>query len=181
MRSVVAVPLITTIAVALSACRSASPSDTTATADTVPAAAPCSAMVTDADVSGWHTVEGQGFTMCLPPHWKGDRGHWRRGAASVSWGVGTPPMITEMRVVKLGGGEGESHGPVAQGSTSEARTYNESIGGHNATLYWLSSGTAFGTLAIWTDPEMYLSGDAPDDATARLELDIYRTVRFTRR
>ena len=138
-------------------------------------AAPCTAVVPQVDVSSWQLVESRGFTLCVPSDWRGGGNTRRKGGSSVSWGTGTAPRsrlaVSGMAVVTR-------MPPPAPAPGSEARRFNEDVGGRSVTLYRNHSDGKYSIGAQWDSPGVWIEGESPDLDVADLILNVARTVRF---
>lgn len=158
----------------LAACSSAAPP--TARVDGVPAAAvattPCPvppAVTTEE----WRLVPGSGFSFCVPTSWRQVGAREWRGDGSVSWGANAgrraPFVISSV----------DRGAPPPPSRPVERDRRRESIAGKEAELSILVVGSRHLTSARWEAPRLVFSGEAPSTEAARLQLDIFRTVRFT--
>ncbi|HEX2095331.1 MAG TPA: hypothetical protein VHG28_23245 [Longimicrobiaceae bacterium] len=163
-------------AVALTGCAAA----TGGASRTVPT--PCPAGVQIPGGAPWRLVRGDGFTFCVPPSWRpagpvpspgADAQVWRGGDGTLHWSPG--PLRTSTRTVTVMRREGD---PLPR---SETRRFSEVIDGSPAELWSNRYGEKRFTGAEWTRPRpVHFTGESESAATAALQLDVYRTVRFTR-
>ncbi|MGH7662705.1 MAG: hypothetical protein ACRENI_00155 [Gemmatimonadaceae bacterium] len=137
------------------------------------------------DAAGvWQEVRATGFTFCVPANWRPvggspagdhDATTWRGDGGSISWRVGEyrpRPIRTEIATVRVGD-------PLPAASPGEIRHFDEVIGGRRATLWDNQFEGEYYTGAKWVSPAIYLEGETRSRGSARLQLDVYRTVRFT--
>ncbi len=133
---------------------------------------PCPVVVPDAPEGSWRELETPSFTFCVPGHW---RNVGRRRVAGdggyVEWDSGDlrrrergpeifrpdryEPTVTylDRRNVRIGGGTGDIWMTETQGD--------------------------YRTGAQWREPAgVYMTGRSRSEATARLQLRVYATVRF---
>lgn len=123
----------------------------------------------------WRQVQAEGFTFCVPESWRVRGGRAIYTGGSVQWLHGTP------RRIPFTVGRVESGRPPPAVASGRAQRFTETIGGRSADLWLLSSGGAISTGASWSDPAMYFTGEARDDAMAAEHFAVYRTVRFVDR
>ena len=145
-----------------------------------PEAAPCPVRLATADVSTWRVVQAEGFTFCVPPTWRpaGSRA-WRGGAGEVEWGQSAyTRTATKTETVRVVAGQPATPPqPLTQG-----RRFTEMVGGYGADFWDNEDEGTFYTGAVWTAPRhVHVAGEARSRATANVQLDVYRTVRFTER
>jgi len=143
-----------------------------------PVANDCGARVQSADAARWRVVEAMGFTFCVPPEWSGSGRTWSRGDARVTWGIGRNVADSDIPSVVQA-----TNRPLPSCVSAPARgqdilTTPEVIGGRQALVWRSSYPRGFYTGGHWHDPHFYIVGEAPDAATADLEMAIVRTVRW---
>lgn len=141
----------------------------------------CSAVVPSADVSGWQTVEADGFSFCVPPDWTASGRTWSRGTARVTWGVGRTVATADVPAIVRA-----ANRPVASCVPSSAKgtvvhRRPEMIDGREAQVWRNRYRQGFYTGAHWSAPHVYIVGEATDSATADLEMVILRTTRVATR
>ncbi len=169
----------------LPACASAPPMWTPAARTT---AASCAAPAPSAAAS-WQLVAARGFTFCVPTDWEATGARsWRTAGGTMHWGTGTParhPVVSgviEMRVPAGGPPpssaelEDAARAQVAQRCSN--RRFSESVGGRPAALFDTECDGVHYTGSQWTAPAVYFQGEAENDATAVVELQVYRSARF---
>lgn len=132
----------------------------------------------------WRLVQADGFTFCVPPSWEptsrprngmGSR-NWRMRGGKLAWGTG----VHRERIVETTTVIVEAGRPITPPVPSmQVNNFRERIGGRQAELYDNYRRGVHYTGASWTFPQIWLTGEARDRATADLQLAVYRTVRFT--
>lgn len=142
---------------------------------------PCTAVVPGTDLTGWKEVQATGFTFCVPASWRPvGRAHngvdartWRGGGGELKWGFGTHRAVATATTVVSG--------PVSAipRPRGQVNRHSEVIGGKRADLWDNELEGSSYTGAEWGAPAMYVSGESRDRATARLQLQVIRTVRFS--
>jgi hypothetical protein len=147
-----------------------------------PVADGCGARVAQADVSRWQRVEALGFTFCVPPDWRASGGRsWSRGNARVTWGISRLVAQADVPpIVQASASPGFSC-VSAPARGADLHMTPETIGGRQAQVWRSSYPRGFYTGGHWHDPHFYVVGEAPDAATADLEMVIVRTVRIASR
>lgn len=144
---------------------------------------PCTAVVPGADLAGWKEVRATGFTFCVPANWRAsgrardgvDAPTWRGGGGEVTWGTGVyRGVAVRTRVVtrRVAGGE-----PL-QDPGSQVNRFSEVIGGRMAELHDNRFDGEHFTGATWNSPALFLRGKSRDAGSARIQLQVFRTVRF---
>lgn len=143
---------------------------------------PCTADLWQVDVTSWRQVQMPAFVVCLPSDWTQSGSVWRRGAATIRWGIGIygdpedrrpgvqPPHSGAVVDTEDGGAAGNF-----------VSRFGEMIGGSWAELFRSQRGGTYRTGVQWAEARLWLVGQAADARTADLELNIYRTVRFVAR
>lgn len=123
----------------------------------------------------WRQVRAEGFTFCVPRSWRVRDGRATYTGGSVQWRQGTYSRVpfTVGRV--------ESGRPPPAMAGSRAEQFTETIDDRSAQLWLLSSRGTISTGASWSDPAMYFTGEARDEAMAAEHFAVYRTVRFVER
>jgi hypothetical protein len=132
------------------------------------------------DLTGWKEVQATGFTFCVPANWRPagrardgvDARTWRGGGGEVKWGTGeyrSSKVVTRVVTVRAGNPLPEPPG---------VKRFSEVIGGKLADLHDNEFEGDFYTGAKWTNPAVYVVGESRDAPTARLHLQVFRTVRF---
>jgi hypothetical protein len=148
---------------------------------TAPEVRACTVTVPGTDLTGWREVQASGFTFCVPANWRpAGRGRggvdartWRGGGGEVKWGAGkyrSARVVTRVVTVRAGN-------PLPQ--PNGVNRFAEVIGGSAADLWNNELEGDFFTGAQWNRPEVYLAGESRDAVTARLQLQVFRTVRFS--
>lgn len=171
------------LALVASGCRTAAPDTTSVLSPSVSAAAaPCAAIVRKVDVSAWREVQMPSFVVCLPAEWALSGSTWRRGAATIRWGIG---IYTDPDARPSSGGPALSGAGIdrQEGGTAGnvAHRFGEMIDGSWADLWRSRRGGIYRTGVQWTDARVWFVGQSPDAQTVDLQLNVYRTVRFTKR
>ncbi|HYH79090.1 MAG TPA: hypothetical protein VEX86_04815 [Longimicrobium sp.] len=142
----------------------------------------CSAAVASADVSGWRSVEADGFTFCVPPDWSvgGSGRSWSRGTARVTWGLGRTVAAADVPAMAQASSQPAF---ACTGPSKGARIHPrpEMIGGRQAQVWRSRVRQGFYTGGHWSAPHFYIVGEASDAATADLEMTILRTARVASR
>ena len=143
----------------------------------------------------WKLVAGAGFTFCVPSDWQSRDGHsWRGGSGSITWGAGTPAPWPQVPQVERAG---EIYGTVTYVSPGEvaapssipmvpaatlpcsAKRFTERVGGVLADFYHGDCDGRHSTGAWWLAAGAFVAGVAADAETAELQLQVYRSVRFS--
>lgn len=164
-------------------------------AGTPAAERPCAVTLPGADLSGWKEVRATGFTFCVPATWRPsgrarngvDPHTWRAGSGSVTWGTGTyrgKVVSTTVTTVVITGraAGGLPPLPPPSGPQGQVRNFAEPIGGATADLWDNEFEGVNYTGAKWSSPQaVHISGESRDTRTAAVQLQVYRTVRFTQR
>jgi hypothetical protein len=148
-------------------------------------AATCSAPGAPA-ASPWQLVTGRGFTFCVPAAWRSSDGRtWRSGGSLVGWCTGRPPaqcpdVRGEINIQVITNPSEVGAARLAEeGDACSGQEFAETISGAAATLSeWHCNGHHV-TAGVWPTLAVYLLGQTDDAVTARLQLQVYRTVRFT--
>lgn len=150
---------------------------------TAPEVRPCAATVPGTDLTGWREVRATGFTFCVPAGWRAvgrvrkngvDARTWRGGGGEVKWGTGEYRSVATATTVTV------VSGPVSAipRPSGNVNRYSEVIGGKRADLWDNEREGRSYTGAEWSAPAVYVAGESRDRATARLQLQVIRTVRF---
>lgn len=177
----VAAALSLGVAVIMSGCASAgSTASPDAEAELAAPPPPCTVSVPSDEP--WREVRGNGFTFCVPASWRAtgrsrdggpDASTWRGGGGSITWGTGAQgPRRVFVSEVTVRAGQPLPDPP------GRVSRFTEVIGGRRAQLWNNEFDGKHFTGATWTQPALYLEGEASDAGAARLQLEIYRTVRF---
>jgi hypothetical protein len=138
----------------------------------------------------WRLVSAQGFTFCVPGDWETADGRtWRGAGGSITWGTGFPPRqatvsgTVVMRVPANRGMPSEAEVRAAVEAQLGVRCspyrLKESIGGAAADLYDTECNGQHHTGARWESPAVFFQGQADSPSAASLQLQVYRTTRFT--
>ncbi|HEX7239263.1 MAG TPA: hypothetical protein VF263_03275 [Longimicrobiaceae bacterium] len=148
-----------------------------------PDAAPCPPEVRSPSAGAWRRVRAEGFAFCVPRGWRPsgepaaagvDAPTWSGPGGWITWGTG-PYRAPDRAPVVVNRREGDRSPP------GELRRFPESIGGASADLWDDRAGRRHFTGAEWARPRrVHLYGEAEGAAAAAVQLDVYRTVRFTR-
>lgn len=143
-----------------------------------PVANACGERVPSAQVSGWRMVEAQGFSFCVPPDWSASGRSWAHGTARITWGIGR--QVAQGDVPAIAQAESRSLPACVSAPARGADIHPtpEMIGGRQAQVWRSRYPRGFYTGGHWHDPHFYIVGEAPDAATADLEMTIVRTVRW---
>jgi len=165
----------------LAACASAPPMWTPAARTS---AVTCSAP--DAPpTAGWQLVMGQGFTFCVPTGWVSSDGHtWRKAGSVLGWcsrdridqcpqvhGEVTAAVVSDPSQMTAAGIYNE-------GGACSSDRYSTTTSGTLAVLFDEYCNGHHMTHAAWDERGLLFFGETDDPETARLELQVYRTVRF---
>ena len=145
-------------------------------------AVPCSVPVLKA-TEPWRRVQARDFTFCVPTSWRpaGNRSAngidartWRGEGGSITWGTGAhrPRRVATAQVIVRAG---EPLPP----PPGQVRRFGEIIDGRPADMWDNEFEGKHYTGAEWSQPAVYIEGDATTPATARIQLAVYRTVRFS--
>ena len=127
--------------------------------------------------NAWRLVETRVLSFCVPPSWdfigSATAPRWKSPGGFVSFGEGVPPrrVASSIEVVRVGD-------PLPP-SPCQVRRFTERIDGHAAQLIDNACDATHYTGATWTSPAVYFQGEGSDPETARLQLLVYRSVRFT--
>lgn len=141
---------------------------------------PCSVPVSAAPGEPWQQITGRGFTFCIPASWRAaSRNTFRGDGGWVRWGTGEyrgGPSETGTAFITV-----PANGPlVLPPPRGRYNHFPETIGGSVAELWDSELDGKFYTGAQWQTPErIYLAGECTDARARDLQLEIYRTVRFT--
>ena len=146
-------------------------------------APPCSVPTLDVAGERWREVRATSFTFCVPMNWRpsgsSSRGiaarTWRGGSGSVTWGTGEyrPRRVVSTTAVVRPGERLPSTPP------GQVRRFTETIDNRTAQLWDNEINGRHYTGVAWSRPTVFFDGEAADAATARVQLAVYRTVRFT--
>ena len=132
----------------------------------------------------WRLVTAEGFTFCVPSDWQSADGRtWRIGGAFIGWCTRTLAQCPQVnyqisgRIIRnpneIGAAALEN-----EGESCGADNSDEVVGGLSAVLSdWHCNGRHI-TEAYWRTPPIYFFGETEDAVMARLQLQVYRTVRF---
>jgi hypothetical protein len=154
----------------------------TARAQETPAEEPCPIAVTGTSEDEWRLVRADGFTFCVPSSWRpsgraGSDGTsprtWSRGRSSITWGTGEGER--SRAIVPAPRRESSDQPP----SPPRMERSREEIGGRTADVWEGEFQGEYFTGASWTNPQVFIIGETRNSSTAKLQLAIYRTVRFT--
>ena len=168
---------------AAAGCASAGSLNTQQNAAFVTEGPSCKVPVPDSGGETWREVRATRFTFCVPASWRGTGGAaggavdartWRGSGGSITWGTGqagSRRTVTTEVIVRPG-----EPLPTPSG---QVRRFREVIDGRPAQFYDNEFAGKHYTGASWTRPAVYLEGEADNPAAARLQLAVYRTVRFT--
>jgi hypothetical protein len=137
---------------------------------------PCTVPVPSSPPEEWQQVSAQGFTFCIPTSWRATgRNTFHGDGGWVRWGTGEY-RATEVQTVTVHVPAG-SLPPTPPGRQNR---FAEAIGGSVAELWDNELEGKFYTGAQWQTPaRIYLMGQSGDLRARDLQLEIYRTVRFT--
>jgi hypothetical protein len=164
-------------------------------AGTPTGARPCAVTLAGADLTGWKEVRATGFTFCVPGEWRSfgrarggtDAPTWRSGSSTITWGTGNyrgkvvTTTITTVVIEGRAAGGLPSSLPAAPAAPGRVRQFSETIDGVTADLWDNEFDGVSYTGARWSTPRaVHVSGESRDVRNAALQLQIYRTVRFTR-
>lgn len=142
---------------------------------------PCAVPVASATQEPWQQVSAQGFTFCVPSSWRSvGRNTFRGDGGWVRWGTGEyrgGRRETGTMVVAVPANAIPSELPTPPGRFNH---FPETIGGSVAEVWDNEIDGRFYTGAQWERPErIHLAGEATDARVRNIQLEIYRTVRFT--
>jgi hypothetical protein len=148
-----------------------------------PSAATCNAPGAP-DSTPWQLVMGQGFTFCVPATWQSsDRRTWRSGGSLIGWCTETLAQCPRVQYEFIGQiiTDPSQEGAAAiadEGNPCSGDHYKEIVSGASADLEdWRCNGHHV-TSAVWFAQKVFFFGQTEDAVTARLQLQVYRTVRF---
>ena len=143
-----------------------------------PGARLCAVEIARADTTPWQEVTGDGFVFCVPATWRGNGHRWGGQGSFVSWGLGRDRRTTiNQPLLRVPA----TAGAVAAPMPGVQHRFTEMIGGEEATIWVVRYGDTTHSGVEWPSRGMHMFGDAPGPEAAGMEIDIYRTVRFTRR
>jgi hypothetical protein len=142
---------------------------------------PCSVPVASASQEPWQQITARGFTFCIPSSWRaGSRNTFRGDGGWVRWGTGEyrgGPRETGTAIIAVPANEVPNLVPMPRGRYNH---FPETIGGSVAELWDSEVDGKFYTGAQWERPtRIYLAGESTDARVRSIQLEIYRTVRFT--
>jgi hypothetical protein len=139
---------------------------------------PCSVPAASAPQEQWQQITARGFTFCIPSSWRaGARNTFRGDGGWVRWGTGEVRRETGTTVVTVPANAIPSTLPTPPGRFNR---FPETIGGFVAELWDSEVDGKFYTGAQWERPErIHLTGESTDARVRNIQLEIYRTVRFT--
>jgi hypothetical protein len=146
-----------------------------------PVANACGVRVASADGPRWQRVEAMGFDFCVPPGWNGSGRTWSRGTARVTWGISRVVAPADVPAIVQASSRSLPTCVSAPARGQDIHTTPEVIGGRQAQVWRSQYPRGFYTGGHWHDPHFYVVGEAPDAATADLEMVIVRTVRIASR
>lgn len=140
---------------------------------------PCSVPVASSGQESWQQIAARGFTFCIPGSWRAVRNNTFRGDGGwVRWGTGQHRGREVGTVVVTVPAEDVSR--MTPSLPGRFNHFPETIGGFVAELSDSEVEGRFYTGAQWQTPErVYLEGESTDARVRTLQLEIYRTVRFT--
>ena len=168
----------------LVACGAQGPTPAPAPARTeVTAGVPCAASIPEQDLTTWRTVSAEGFTFCMPPEWTADGHVWTRGAGKLTWGTGERPngaVRTETRRVTAAELSRMQVNADESSADREVQRSSPLIDGRIADVYRNRFGTKYRTGAQWSDPRVWITGEASSAEAADVEIVIIKSVRFTK-
>lgn len=138
----------------------------------------------------WQLVSAQGFTFCVPADWQTADGRtWHGAGGSITWGTGVAPRqavasgVVVLRVPANGAMPSEAAVRAAaeaqHGTRCSPHRFTERIGGTTANLFDTECEGQYHTGVQWDDPAVYFHGETGNAGTASLQLQVYRTTRFT--
>lgn len=129
---------------------------------------------------GWHQVDADRLTLCVPGDWRsaGPRS-WRSDGGQLTWGWGPGPRRVATAVVTVRGGqpvrpqiEGQLTGRVLHRST-------EKVGGHLVDLSMTELNGEYHVVAEWkAGQSLVITGEARRRSAAEEQLRVVRTVRL---
>lgn len=157
-------------------------------AGAVPQTTPCQVEVPEGSRERWQEVRAEGFTFCVPGDWRpdGERG-WRGRGGSVTWGTGKPGPVTGVatEVVAVEVQPGMTEREIERAAEEKlslraprSRQFSEVVDGKRAEMWQMDMDNVVHTGAQWDAPQVFLMGRARNERAARLQLGIFRTVRF---
>jgi len=142
---------------------------------------PCSVPVASAPQEPWQQITARGFTFCIPSSWRaGPRNTFRGDGGWVRWGTGeyrSGSRETGTMIVAVPANQVPSFQPTPRGRYNH---FPETIGGAVAELWDSEVDGKFYTGAEWQrSVHIHLAGETADARVRNIQLEIYRTVRFT--
>jgi hypothetical protein len=147
----------------------------------------CGAPDAPASAPPWQLVRGQGFTFCVPADWHSSDGHtWRSRGSLLGWctpdrpdqcpnvaGYISGPIVTNQA-------QTGAAALVNEGGGCSSDRFREDVSGALATLFdQYCEGRHVTGIGWWSGPSVEFLGQTDDAVAARLQLQVYRTVRFT--
>lgn len=137
---------------------------------------PCT---TRPDLAGWHQVSGDGVTFCVPEDWSSTgRRAWHGKDGKIRWAPGARPFRIEERVVTVTVSRRQAPPRLPAPQIRLVYNTSELVGGAQVDLWILDRKGTFETGASWnTGRPLHMTGEAPNEAAADVQLKIYRSVR----
>ena len=152
------------IGVAVAGCASTRTPSTTAQASVAGAESQCPSPAESQEGLAWRPVTAEGFTFCVPAHWRQESTRsWRGAEGSVEWSLALP------RPQPVPSLPPRPDGP-------QYRTFHETIGGERVTIHTVRLGFEFRAFATWKPPTIFFEGDSRNSGRWIL-LEIFRSVR----
>ena len=139
-----------------------------------------------APAAPWQLVTGEGFTFCVPANWHSSDGRtWRAGGAFIGWCTRDhfaqcPNVSGELPLIVISNPQQATAAAIAhEGGVCSYDRFDDTVSGALATLSDQQCHGRHVTEAIWRVRGLYFFGQTDDAVTARLQLQVYRTLRFT--
>lgn len=134
------------------------------------------ARLPDGTDTDWREVKGEGFTYCVPSHWKpiGSRAQrWTANDVDVAW---SDPTGFERRVPFVNPARGQSGAPFGQ------RVVTETVDGATVRLEIqdASESPTWRASASWLAPALRFYATARSASASAEVLGVIRSVRFSR-
>ena len=137
---------------------------------------PCTVPVPE-NSGDWKQVTSENVTFCVPAAWRvrGTRASYSGG--SLRWQHTAPPVMTR----SASGPSSLSGRSNPNSSAVRSETVIEDIGGRQANVMRQTGVGRLQTVVSFTQaPQFFISGEAAGEEQVKLQLAVFRTVRFAR-
>ena len=136
---------------------------------------PCAVPVPEG-TGAWKQVDATSVTFCVPAGWRVRGMRASYGGGSLRWQHSAPPPQTRQAAgpQSISGRSGGSGG-----ASVRTQRQPEMIGGRQSEIWWqegvgrLQTGVSFSQSPLFS-----ITGEAAGDEQVKLQLAVYRTVRF---